>query len=309
MRRCNVASHTLLNTNPNVDIILVQELWFDKIGTTHSDVDPNGVDILSGAANPKWDCIYPKVKQGVRCKVMAYQRISASHFNVTNRVDLTSNHHILTLDIHLGISSFRVVNVYHDTDHPESLANILGIDTDPSLPTIIGGDFNTHSLAWSPPGIRASPWAMRIEEWALTQNLVLTNPSGVPTRRGEGNQRDTVIDLIWTNAAAVLDDAFLDPVIDFMASMGSDHAGIHIAYWHILELAINPPQLTQYVINDEMREAWTERYRNLSQLPTCSLLSTKEVEQAATHLSEDIEVASLATFETRKGFSPRGASW
>jgi hypothetical protein len=138
MRRRNAASHTLLITNQTADIILVQEPWFNKIGTTRSDVDPNGVDILGGVANPKWDCIYPKTEHGTKCKVMAYRRISATHFNITNRVDLTSNHHILTLDIHLGTSSFRVVNVYHDTEHRNSLANILSIDTDPRLPTIIG---------------------------------------------------------------------------------------------------------------------------------------------------------------------------
>jgi hypothetical protein len=122
------------------------------------------------------------------------------------------------------------------------------------------------------------PGAVRIEEWALTQNLVLTNPPGVPTHRGEGNQRDTVIDLIWMNVAAVLDDAFRDPVIDFAALMGLDHTGIYVAYQYILESAINHPQLTWYIIDDKLREAWTERYCNLSWLPTRAPLSTEEVE-------------------------------
>ena len=309
MRRRNAASHTLLITNQTADIILVQEPWFNKIGTTRSDVDPNGVDILGGVANPKWDCIYPKTERGTKCKVMAYRRISATHFNITNRVDLTSNHHILTLDIHLGTSSFRVVNVYHDTEHRNSLANILSIDTDPRLPTIIGGDFNTHSLSWSPPGIRASPWAADVKEWALTQNLVLTNPPGEPTRKGEGNQRDTTIDLIWTNAAAVLDDAFLNPVIDFTASVGSDHAGLHVGYQHILESAIDPPQLTRFVINDEARELWSRRFLELCPAAALVLSTTEEIEQEALRLTQDIEEASRSTFESRKGYSPRGASW
>jgi endonuclease/exonuclease/phosphatase family metal-dependent hydrolase len=226
MRRRNAATHSLLNTNSKADIIMVQEPWYDRISTARSDTDPEGVDILGGVANPKWDCIYPKITHGERCKVMAYRRISSTHFNVTNHLDLTSRHHILTLDIHLGSSAFQAINVYHDTKHQGSLENILGIETDPQIPTIIGGDFNTHSQSWSPPGIRPSSWADKVENWAVSQNLALTSPPGIPTRRGEGNQRDTTIDLIWTNAAAILDDAFQDPIIDFPASIGLDHTGV-----------------------------------------------------------------------------------
>jgi hypothetical protein len=102
----NAASHSLLNTNSKVDIIMVQGPWYNKIGTSHSDTDPEGVDILGGIANPLWNCIYPKSNHGKRCKVMAYHCISSTHFNITNCLDLMLNHHILMLDIHLGSTSF-----------------------------------------------------------------------------------------------------------------------------------------------------------------------------------------------------------
>jgi hypothetical protein len=108
---------------------------------------------------------------------------------------------------------------------------------------------------------------VEIEDWVLTQNLVLTNPPGIPTWKGEGNQRDTTIDLIWTNAAAVLEDSFLDPIIDFAELVGSDHAGLLIVYQHILELAIKPPQLTCFVINDEMSNLWSHRFLKLCSQP------------------------------------------
>jgi hypothetical protein len=153
MHHHNAASHSLLNINTKADIIMVQEPWYDRISMTCSDLDPEGVDILGGIANPKWDCIYPKTNHGERCKVMAYCCISSTYFNVTNCLDLASCHHILTLDIHLGSSEFHAINVYHDMDHHTSLNNILNIEMDPHIPTIIGGDFNTHSWMWSPPGI------------------------------------------------------------------------------------------------------------------------------------------------------------
>jgi hypothetical protein len=76
---------------------------------------------------------------------MAYRHISSTHFNITNHLDLTSNHHLLTLDIHLSSTSFQAINVYHDTNYRGSLNNILNIEMDPLTPTVIGGDFNTHS--------------------------------------------------------------------------------------------------------------------------------------------------------------------
>jgi hypothetical protein len=93
----NVASHSLLNSNKLANIILVQEPWHGKIGTTCSDVNPEGVDILGGMANPLWNCLYPKTNPGERCKVMAYHCISLTHFNITNQLDLSLNHHLLTL--------------------------------------------------------------------------------------------------------------------------------------------------------------------------------------------------------------------
>jgi hypothetical protein len=146
----NAVTHSLLNTNKDADIIMVQEPWYDKIGSTHSDSDPEGVDKLGRVANPKWDCIYPKTEQGERCKVMAYCRISLTHFNTTNHLDISPCHHILTLDIHLG-------------SNPQSM-------------TIVSSDFNTHAQAWSPPGICHSPWADDLEDWAVEQNLELASP-------------------------------------------------------------------------------------------------------------------------------------
>jgi hypothetical protein len=192
----NAASHCLLNTNTKADLIMVQEPWFDRIGTSCLDSDPEGVDILGGIANPNWDCIYPKMTCRERCKVMAYQCISSTHFNVTNHIDLTSCHHILTLNIHLESSTFQAINVYHDTDFRRSLENILNIETEPQIPTIISGDFNTHSRSWSPSGIHPSPWADKVKDWVVSQNLALTSPTGILTCRGEGNQHDTTIDLI-----------------------------------------------------------------------------------------------------------------
>jgi hypothetical protein len=236
---------------------------------------------------------------------MAYRRITSTHFNVTNNLNLAPNHHILTLDIHLGSSSFCILNVYHDTDHPSSLRNILELDLDPVIPTIVGGDFNTHAHAWSLAGIRPSPWALDLEDWALSQTLTLLNPPGVPTHRGEGNQRDTTIDLIWTNAATTLDDAFQDLSVDFSSSMGSDHAGLQIKYQHILDLTIkHNPHLTSYIIKDDSKDAWIHHFKVYSYYIPFDLNSAALIDQEADLLTQEIEETCQAVFDKCKQYSP-----
>jgi hypothetical protein len=241
---------------------------------------------------------------------MAYRHIASTHFNVTNRVDLASNHHLLTLNVHLGSSSFHIINIYHNTDHPASLRSILDLDLDLVTPTIVGGDFNTHAHVWSLPGIHPSPWALNLKEWALSQTLDLLSPPGVPTCRGEGCQHNITIDLVWANTAAVLDKAFQDLTINFTTSISSDHAGLWVNYQHILDSAIkHNPHLTSFLIKDEAKDTWIHHLSVFSHFSPFDLSSSTLIDQEADHLSQDIEETCQAVFEKRKQFSPKAASW
>jgi hypothetical protein len=48
MRRRNAAMHALLNDNEEEDVLFVQELWFNPVGTTHCDTMYQGKDVLGG---------------------------------------------------------------------------------------------------------------------------------------------------------------------------------------------------------------------------------------------------------------------
>ena len=67
--------HTLLATNDFDDILLVQEPWFNPVGTARCDSAINGRDVLGGAAHPKWELHYPFFNHDQRAKVMVYSRI------------------------------------------------------------------------------------------------------------------------------------------------------------------------------------------------------------------------------------------
>jgi hypothetical protein len=162
VQRSNHRLHAILNSNKEADIILVQEPWFNPINTRRSDTDPVGTPVLGTVANPLWETLLPRTLPDQQCKVAAFRHITSNHFSVTNCINLTSNYHMLTLDIHTNHETLWVYNIYHDacmedkkdnpsqsscTTHLKSLEDILAIDTDPCVPTIIGGDFNTHSRA------------------------------------------------------------------------------------------------------------------------------------------------------------------
>ncbi len=321
--RSNARLHAILNSNKHTDLILVQEPWFDKIGTVRSDFDPEGTDTVGTVANPLWDVLYPKYNPGKRCKVVAYRRISSTSFTVTNQLDLASNYHMLTMDIHTNTETFRIYNIYHDThttdtgNEPDraswetrnrSLNYITNLEIDLLVSTVIGGDFNTHARAWSPPDIRQSTWAIDVEEWAITQGLDLLNTPGVPTRRGDRRQWDTTIDLIWVNKAAILDDTFQDLEIDFTALIGSDHAGLWLTH-HLLQAsnqASNQDWLPPYTIQDAAKDKWINKFKLDAHIPAPTT-DPAEIEAESTCLSSYIEDISVTTFEQRKEYSPRGA--
>jgi hypothetical protein len=97
---------------------------------------------------------------------------------------------------------------------------------------------------------------------------------------------------------AILDDTFQDLVIDFSALISLDHAGLTITYQYILDSAINPPQLTHFIISDEARDLWICCFFEVSPQPHPELTSLEDIEQVALHLTQDIENMSMTTFET-----------
>ena len=81
MQKHNAVTHALLNFASHAHLVLIQEPWFDKIGTTRQDDAHEGIDTLGGIASPAWDLFYPTMKPGQRPKVMAYAQ----------KIDTTTN--------------------------------------------------------------------------------------------------------------------------------------------------------------------------------------------------------------------------
>jgi Endonuclease-reverse transcriptase len=266
MRKRNPVTHALLNSDSITNILLIQELWFDRIGTARKDNARQGVDVQGGVASPEWELIYPSLKEGQCPKVMTYVRKTSRnretpHFLVVPRIDSCSHPTLQVLDIVLDGELWRVINFYHDVRDNTSLQALLALDIDATTPTLLIGDFNLHSQSWSPPDTPRSSGATRFEEWAAMNLLTLANNPGKITRRGAGQDRDSVIDLAWYNEAAIQSVTFTTLELDWEGSLGSDHAMLRLLA-HAQE-ANAPARETDlgYVVDPEKGDKWTRSFK------------------------------------------------
>jgi len=190
MRRRNAVTHALLNNDAHTNLFLIQEPWFDTIGTTRNDSACQGMDVLGGVASPGWEIIYPAIPKGLRPKVMTYARRQATNshleppFTTIPCHNISSHPCLQVLDIIFDNETWRVINFYHDMWDPTSLQALMTLNIDATIPTLVVGDFNTHSPTWSPLDILKSRRADQIEEWAATNLFMLANNPGEVTRRG-----------------------------------------------------------------------------------------------------------------------------
>jgi hypothetical protein len=228
--------HSLLETNMEDDVLFVQEPWFDRIGVERSDRARDGVDVHGGANHPDWELFYPYFTHDKRAKVMTYKRKQVANritpLKVVPRLDLAKHPTILITDIYVHKDMIRVVNFYNDVDDTTSLNTLLSLDMDPTVPTLLLGDFNLHSHTWSPSSWERSTHAPHFEQWAATQTFSLQTSPGDITRRGTSNERPSTLDLTWHNWAMELNVAMTPPTLDWASSLGSDHCGIRSMWIH-----------------------------------------------------------------------------
>ena len=214
----------------------------------------------------------------------------------------------MAVDVILPNESICLINVYHNVpEKGHALHALLDTDIDDTIPTLMFGDFNTHSLLWSLPSTTLSPWASALEIWFTNQGLHLLNPPDIPTWRSRDNQRPSILDLALCNDAALFSDQFLPILISFEDSLGSDHAAITTSWIPTYVLPnTEESDMVGFSIVDKLRETWCKEFLKLHPPPITDISS---LEAAATALHEDIDRASTSVFRWKKAPDPRGVRW
>jgi hypothetical protein len=320
MRKRNAVVHALLNSADDIHLLLIREPWFDTIGTARKDTERQGIDVLGGAVSPGWEILYPGFREGQRPKVMAYAKKQSlddhqhtPFFTVVPRSDIASHPCLQVLDTILDSEQRRAYDFYHDTRDNSSLNALLAADISATTPTLVMGDFNTHSPSWSLPDIPRLHWAGRVEEWAATNLLSLANNPGETARRRVEHERDSVVDLAWYNRASAQRRTFSGLTIDWAGSLGSDHALLGISgrlteprpeHAHTAEDDLGT------VTDRERREDWIRTFKALpAAQPLPHNPTAEQVETAAAARSDAVQATNEQTFRKRHPFHRRAAPW
>ena len=198
----------------------------------------------------------------------------------------------------LNNKQWRIINFYHDVRDNSSLQALLTLEIDAIIPTIVIGDFNTHSLTWSPPDTPCSHWAGCIEEWATTNLLTLANNPGEITCKGADHERDSTIDLAWFNEAAIQAATFSGLEIDWEGNLGSDHAMLWLLGCPHSNAATRPSEADpSFVIDPEKKAKWIHTFLNHSTpTPLPADPTAIDVEKAVEHLMCNIQTANEIIF-------------
>ncbi|KAN0130473.1 hypothetical protein V8E53_011736 [Lactarius tabidus] len=148
-----------------------------------------------------------------------------------------------------------------DQSNPTALETLIALDLDPTIPTILAGDFNTHSPSWLAPGWGKSLQADKLKTWLASQTFNLLSEPGQPMRRGTtaANERDSVLDLLWVNMAAEHSLYFTLLEIDWTGSMGSDHALLRCTVYPNSHIPWHPKEeVTGYKVDNSKVEEWVQ---------------------------------------------------
>ena len=311
--------HTLLNTNSADDILFVQEPWFGRIGTARDDRLREGREVLGGAGHPSWQLFYPHFTNNERAKVMTYIRIhdrertfKKNYLKGSARLDLCAHPCILITDISFHKNKWRMINFYNDVDDPSALRTLLSLQIDPLIPTLLTGDFNSHSRTWSPMGWgNYSPSAVQIEGWAASQGLQLLSEMGIATHRGENGARDSTIDLMWCNQAAWCEGTFGGVEVDWEGSLLSDHALLRTRAIVPRKLQRLPEDRSQGFSTDISAKAWEDWLRILKECtPPVTLLRTEEeIDVKVDEIYLAINTACRETMNKRGSAPGFNAKW
>jgi hypothetical protein len=318
MQRSNNLIHSLLSTNENAHLILIQEPWFNRIRTARRDDAYQGEAVLGGVACPAWEPIHPTVAVGKPPKVMAYvcKNLQNMHnsprFTVVPHLDICAHPSVQVLDVVFDNETWQVINFYHHEADKTSIRALLALDISATTPTLVIGDFNAHSRTWSLPGATRSTCSNQLEEWAATNLLTLASTPREITRRGAGNESDSVLDLVWYNEAAVQAATFSNLLVDWPGSVGSDHAMIHVTGRTCEHTILEEESEANlgFVVELDRKEEWIRVFKTKSPAPQPELTpSAQEIEEAASSLTEDINMTNEEVFKKRKPFHPRASPW
>src|SRR5258708_39901342 len=185
-------AHNIASSKQDLDIILVQEPWWNGNITTS----------FQG-----WQVILPTptIKVDEHLRVVAYYRLQAG-IEVTLRTDICTDLDFMILEVKRegsGRPPICIINIYNQVElgetqeHRYTTDRLAMVNLHPETLMIITGDWNLHHNSWN-SRVEAESTPARTQEavdWLKCQGFNMCSEIDVHTRIGTGSQQDSVIDL------------------------------------------------------------------------------------------------------------------
>jgi Reverse transcriptase (RNA-dependent DNA polymerase)/Endonuclease-reverse transcriptase len=307
MNRSNFKLTSLLQTT-SANCVLVQEPWWGNLIPRHSDTDPDGDPALGTVSHPAWTVFTPNLSSSPdgHPRVLTFVRKSlAASCSVTPIGDL-ADYDLLGLSLRSSRFNLIIINFYHHVRwHQGNLAHLLDFAPDPSSPTLLARDFNTHSDTWSPGGKWPSPWVTSLKCWLDDQGFVSMVPDG-SISRCSSTSLPSLIDFIFVNEAFLEIPSFPTTCsVSFHDSVGSDHAGLSLS----LPFATTPPRLhcpPGWKLDPDLKDEWIRRFRAL---PLPDITDVPTLLAAAHDLLTQISDISNSLFPRRSAPTAKDLPW
>jgi hypothetical protein len=322
----------MLENGSEFEILLIQEPWFDVIATLRSDTDPMGVSQLGVAMHPEWDAHLPKHRNDQICKAVVYSKKSLVRSHIVENIldHPLANLNSIILDVKEDNDIIaRLINIYHAVpQNGHNLQYLLDHDPDDQIPTVIVGDFNTHSRLWSIEGKTPSSWVTILEDWIERNNFLVLNQDRVPTwNSGRDSIQPSVIDIVLVNLIANLSNQISEVTVSWNESLTSDHAALLFDIYPSDSLALIPaPAPNGYKAEPENRDSWVEAFVML--LPPClpyapphstvpadpsvtrrGVMAHEHLDLLVKTFENAVEMACKATLKPKRAPDPQGAMW
>jgi hypothetical protein len=306
-------THGMLETDDsNYDILLLQEPAFYTVATLRSDSDPDGTPQLGFPLNNKWSLLSPQHDVDTRPKVCAYiNSETIHHTRIVNHIPpdplITSNSMVIDLlrSDHSTVA-LRLVNVYHDKpDSGHALRHLFDNSLADTIPTILIGDFNSHSPRWSLPHSTPSPWASDFHDWMDINGLEILNPVNTFTWSQKGS-RSSIIDLALANEQARYFTTLSAVTVSWKERV-SDHAALLLNY--LPEEATTEPHAPRigFITDATKKDEWSSSFRLILQEQRFYDSTSPDIANDILH--EAILLACKQHLTPIKKSPPKGASW